>query len=144
MNSKALCVIRCKYRNLVARGISRYTYATDVEEQALEVGELVWGDLEQAGRVVGNTTRELLVGGEGIYLRSSEMVLQQVAACLPDAMRMRVVPVSVMPDVAGRTVVPAPPKVMLWSIPTNSLAGAVDVIGLSATDEATCLMREAK
>lgn len=37
---------------------------------------------------------------------------------------------SVMPEVAARTVVPAAPYVTVWSIPTNVFAGDADVIGL--------------
>lgn len=42
-------------------------------------------------------------------------------------------PVSVMPEVAARTVVPAAPYVTVWSIPTNVFAGDADVIGLCDT-----------
>ena len=48
----------------------------------------------------------------------------------PEAMSTRVVPVSVMPAVCARIGVPAAPYVIVWSMPTNSFAGAVDVIGL--------------
>ena len=48
----------------------------------------------------------------------------------PLARSKRVVPVSVIPEVVGRTTVPAEPYVTVWSIPTNVLAGDVDVIGL--------------
>lgn len=48
----------------------------------------------------------------------------------PDAMSTRVVPVSVMPAVWARIGVPAAPYVMVWSMPTNSFAGAVEVMGL--------------
>ena len=45
------------------------------------------------------------------------------------------VPVSVTPEVEARTVGPSvDPKVMDWSIPTNSFAGEVEVIGLSDED----------
>ena len=45
------------------------------------------------------------------------------------------VPVSVTPEVDARTVGPSvDPNVMDWSIPTNSLAGEVEVIGLSDED----------
>lgn len=37
---------------------------------------------------------------------------------------------SVMPEVAARTVVPAAPYVTVWSMPTNVFAGDADVIGL--------------
>ena len=51
------------------------------------------------------------------------------------ARRSRVVPVSVTPEVEARTVGPSvDPKVMDWSIPTNSFAGEVEVIGLSDED----------
>ena len=47
-------------------------------------------------------------------------------------MRMRVVPVSVIPEVSGRMVCPSgEPKVIDWSMPTKELAGAVEVMGLS-------------
>ena len=50
---------------------------------------------------------------------------------VPVARRVSVVPVSVIPEVAGKTVVPSgEPKVMVWSIPTNWFAGEVEVIGL--------------
>ncbi len=43
---------------------------TDVEEQALEVIELLLGELQQAGvLVIRNTTSQVLVNGEGVFLR---------------------------------------------------------------------------
>ena len=47
-------------------------------------------------------------------------------------MSRRVVPVSVIPEVKGRIGVRAAPMVIVWSIPTNMLAGEEDVIGLKA------------
>ena len=48
----------------------------------------------------------------------------------PDAIKVSVVPVSTIPAVGARTDVLADPKVILWSMPTNSLDGEVAVIGL--------------
>ena len=48
----------------------------------------------------------------------------------PEAMSTSVVPVSVMPAVCARMGVPAAPYVIVWLIPTNSFAGATEVIGL--------------
>ena len=57
---------------------------------------------------------------------------------VPDAMRVSVVPVSTMPAVRDRMLVDAP-YLIDWSMPTNSFAGAVEVIGLSkGLSIATC------
>ena len=48
----------------------------------------------------------------------------------PEAMRIRVVPVSVMPAVDARIGALDEPYVIDWSMPTYSDAGLVEVIGL--------------
>lgn len=49
---------------------------------------------------------------------------------IPVAIRTRVVPVSTIPDVMGRIELRAAPYVIDSSIPTNSLEGEVEVMGL--------------
>ncbi len=107
-----------------------------MEEEALKVPDLVRIQAEESCGGVQSRAREGLVSVERIYghivrIASPGSVSVHTAAHSPVAIRSRVVPVSVTPEVEARTVVPsAEPKVIDWSIPTNELAGAVEVIGL--------------
>ncbi len=106
-----------------------------MEEEALKVPDLLRIQAEESCGGVQSRAREGLISVERICgcVRIASLVLVYVytAAHSPVAIRRRVVPVSVTPEVEARTVMPsAEPNVIDWSIPTNELAGAVEVIGL--------------
>ena len=84
--------------------------APDVERQRLQFGILVVGDGEEAGVKIQSTARRRLVFLERIcrYRHKRSASGESVSALhSPEAMRMRVVPVSIIPAVDDRTVVPS-------------------------------------
>ena len=92
------------------------TYFADLEEQALQVSKLVWGQPEQPGVVIHNTSSEVLVRRKGICVttlmnQNRRHIMNPKLHCCdsPLARSKRVVPVSVIPEVVGKTTVPAEP-----------------------------------
>ena len=120
---------------LSSRVPGQMAYPVDVEEEALQVLELSLSEAQQARRIVHHRACGTLVPLQGICtqhvgINSPQMCTAQTIDA-PVEMSVRVVPVSTMPAVLVRIDVEVP-YVIDWSMPKNSDAGEVEVIGLYA------------
>lgn len=83
------------------------TYRANVEVQVLKVVILSGGELEQAGGVVIRSTSGRFVFRVGVYCRQLSVVPGRVDTMYSlEARRIKVVPVSTIPAVSAKIVVP--------------------------------------
>ena len=88
-------------------------HLADMEEKALEICELIGSYAKQARCRIKNGTGEVLVRIESVCVLHQSEDMSDNTDCSPVASRRRVVPVSVIPAVSARMVVPsAAPYVM--------------------------------
>lgn len=81
------------------------THLADLKIQVLQVPVLLFGDAQESGVLIRNSSGVVLVFLEGICGEVISVLVRGAATTktIPEAIRMRVVPVSRMPDVVRRT-----------------------------------------